>query len=80
MEKYLLDFNTFVSEYDIFLQNITDFDVKNTPYWSGLKFRKWCGLRDSNSRPLPWQGSALTTELNPQVVCLYYSTDASACK
>ena len=26
-------FNTFVSEYDIFLQNITDFDVKNTPYW-----------------------------------------------
>ena len=19
----------------------------------------WCGLRDSNSRPLPWQGSAL---------------------
>ena len=27
----------------------------------------WCGLGDSNSWPLPWQGSALTTELNPQV-------------
>ena len=25
----------------------------------------WCGLGDSNSWPLPWQGSALTTELNP---------------
>lgn len=29
----------------------------------------WCGLGDSNSWPLPWQGSALTTELNPHVVC-----------
>ena len=28
----------------------------------------WCGLGDSNSWPLPWQGSALTTELNPHVV------------
>ena len=27
----------------------------------------WCGLGDSNSWPLPWQGSALTTELNPHV-------------
>ena len=30
----------------------------------------WCGLGDSNSWPLPWQGSALTTELNPHIVCL----------
>ena len=29
----------------------------------------WCGLGDSNSWPLPWQGSALTTELNPHNVC-----------
>ena len=29
---------------------------------------QWCGLGDSNSWPLPWQGSALTTELNPHVV------------
>ena len=28
----------------------------------------WCGLGDSNSWPLPWQGSALTTELNPHVI------------
>ena len=27
----------------------------------------WCGLGDSNSWPLPWQGSALTTELNPHI-------------
>ena len=25
----------------------------------------WCGYRDSNPGPLPWQGSALTTELHP---------------
>jgi UDP-N-acetylmuramoyl-tripeptide--D-alanyl-D-alanine ligase len=29
---------------------------------------QWCGLGDSNSWPLPWQGSALTTELNPHGV------------
>jgi hypothetical protein len=25
----------------------------------------WCGYRDSNPGPLPWQGSALTAELHP---------------
>ena len=35
----------------------------------------WCGLRDSNSRPLPWQGSALTTELNPRI---YVNCNVSA--
>ena len=29
------------------------------------KFR-WSGRRDSNSRPQPWQGCALPTELRPQ--------------
>lgn len=29
-------------------------------------FPKWSGRRDSNSRHLPWQGSALPTELHPQ--------------
>ena len=33
---------------------------------------QWCGLGDSNSWPLPWQGSALTTELNPHVVYMCY--------
>ena len=32
------------------------------------KGNKWSGKRDSNSRPQPWQGCALPTELFPQVV------------
>ena len=28
--------------------------------------KKWSGKRGSNPRPLPWQGSALSTELFPQ--------------
>ena len=28
-------------------------------------FRIWSGKRDSNSRPQPWQGCALPTELFP---------------
>ena len=39
--------------------------MKNTPYSVFDKELDWCGLGDSNSWPLPWQGSALTTELNP---------------
>lgn len=40
----------------------------------------WCGLRDSNSRPLPWQGSALTTELNPHVLRRLYRSRGDLCK
>ena len=29
------------------------------------KNKKWSGKRGSNPRPLPWQGSALSTELFP---------------
>ncbi len=29
----------------------------------------WSGIRDSNSRPIPWQGIALPTELIPHHVC-----------
>ena len=29
--------------------------------------RIWSGIRDSNSRPIPWQGIALPTELIPRV-------------
>ena len=32
---------------------------------SGSNPNIWCGLGDSNSWPRPWQGRALTTELNP---------------
>ncbi len=31
----------------------------------GLDSDLWCGYRDSNPGPLPWQGSALTAELHP---------------
>ena len=31
-------------------------------------FRMWSGKRDSNSRPQPWQGCALPTELFPHLV------------
>src|SRR5690606_23861976 len=33
-------------------------------------FRIWSGRRVSNSRPQPWQGCALPTELLPHVYCL----------
>lgn len=31
----------------------------------GSKTQIWCGYRDSNPGPRPWQGRALTTELHP---------------
>ena len=40
------------------------------PLWKSKTFQNqlqnnWSGKRDSNSRPRPWQGSALPTELFP---------------
>ena len=32
-------------------------------------FEIWSGIRGSNSRPIPWQGIALPTELIPHVFC-----------
>ncbi len=32
-----------------------------------ILFKFWSGKRDSNSRPRPWQGRALPTELFPQI-------------
>ena len=37
-----------------------------TPVAGGDGRLKWSGIRDSNSRPIPWQGIALPTELIPQ--------------
>ena len=34
-------------------------------------FKFWSGKRDSNSRPQPWQGCALPTELFPQYATNY---------
>ena len=31
-------------------------------------WRRWSGLRGSNSLPPPWQGGALPDELNPHVL------------
>ena len=41
--------------------------IKNPPETSG---GTWSGRRDSDSRPPPWQGGALPTELLPQKWCL----------
>ena len=38
--------------------------------WLSLRLA-WSGKRDSNSRPQPWQGCALPTELFPQNVLHY---------
>ena len=34
--------------------------------------RNWSGKRDSNSRPQPWQGCALPTELFPRIIMLLH--------
>ena len=38
--------------------------------WLWHRIKKWSGRRDSDSRPPPWQGGALPTELLPQKWCL----------
>ena len=38
----------------------------------------WSGKRDSNSRPRPWQGRALPTELFPQYVKDRFSLNGTA--
>ena len=40
--------------------------AKNMGKPEGLSQVIWSGKRDSNSRPIPWQGIALPTELFPQ--------------
>ena len=51
--------------------------ILNDPFKSVVEAKKktlaghnsniWCGYRDSNPGPLPWQGSALSAELHPQI-------------
>ena len=47
-------------------------------------FKIWSGKRDSNSRPRPWQGRALPTELFPliSICCMdaYYTLKIHAVK
>ena len=40
------------------------------PYHLAMAPNKWSGRRDSDSRPPPWQGGALPTELLPHKWCL----------
>ena len=40
---------------------------KNGPLFRDPFFNAWSGKRDSNSRPRPWQGRALPTELFPRL-------------
>ncbi len=42
--------------------------IKKPSEKSSKGFKKLSGKRDSNSRPRPWQGRALPTELFPQMV------------
>lgn len=42
------------------LTAFTNFHIKTTVF-----YKRWSGKRDSNPRPLPWQGNALPTELFP---------------
>ncbi len=39
--------------------------AKQAGLWSSA-ITEWSGIRDSNSRPIPWQGIALPTELIPR--------------
>lgn len=41
-------------------------NVQNKTKKRKVGLKKWSGKRDSNPRPLPWQGNALPTELFPQ--------------
>ena len=44
----------------------------------GLGFKKWCGWRGSNPRPLASEANTLSTELQPQsLFSQYFRTYAS---
>ena len=45
-----------------------NFRYKKSTSWCYLL--KWSGKRGSNSRPRPWQGRALPTELFPHLIAL----------
>lgn len=40
----------------------------------GSKTQIWCGYRDSNPGPHPWQGCALTAELHPHTCIIIQSS------
>ncbi len=73
--------NTYLSGNTGLTQNGTAFDavkihyqIKKTkpPKFPSRVLKKinWSGKRDSNPRPMPWQGIALSTELFPHIMRL----------
>ena len=54
----------YFADIQICLQRFSNFAKQKRP----LKRDLWSGKRDSNSRPQPWQGCALPTELFPQYI------------
>ena len=46
----------------------------NSPNLQRAASKIWSGRRGSNSRPQPWQGCALPTELLPRIDCLLLRT------
>ena len=48
---------------------LSSFTASRNPVIRIVPFKFWSGKRDSNSRPRPWQGRALPTELFPRTSC-----------
>ena len=57
-------------------------NLRNKKIWESKALSQvgWSGKRDSNSRPIPWQGIALPTELFPQKSRPHYRDIAHAVK
>ena len=52
--------------YDIIYSLLIKIVPNNNKKVNSEQLKIWSGKRGSNPRPLPWQGSALSTELFPQ--------------
>ncbi len=64
--------------------SVVDNNEGQRAYWKGIKkplttcqgfWEIWSGKRGSNSRPQPWQGCALPTELFPHCVQHLFDVD-----
>ena len=44
------------------------YESRSMRFYGVLEMKNWSGKRDSNSRPRPWQGRALPTELFPLIL------------
>ena len=60
--------------YDIIYSLLIKIVPNNNKKVNSEQLKIWSGKRGSNPRPLPWQGSALSTELFPQKLKHYYNS------